>query len=129
MDTKTAQEYWVSSDELLLAGAKALDDGQQQQGIDLLSKAFEQRSFAAILFQVERDALAAELVALRAGLPRWRKDGSAFVLTLGPVQRWVEPIGNGWRAMYHGASRHTRHEAMLVVTDALGLPPCEVEGE
>jgi len=132
MDTKTAQEYWENSDALLLAGAKALDGGLQQQGIDLLSKAFEHRSFAAILFQVERDTLRAELATVKAALPRWRKDddGVAYRLTVGPIERWVEPCGDGmWRAPYIGTTRYSRADAMLAVTEALGLPPCEVEGE
>ena len=49
--------------------------------------------------KAERDTLAAELVVLRAGLPRWKRDddGLAFKLTIGPIERWVEPCANGWR--------------------------------
>jgi hypothetical protein len=80
---------------------------------------------------IERDTLAAELAALRAGLPRWKQDddGLAFRLTVGPIERWVEPCANGWRAPFLGVLAQDRDTAMKVLTDSLGLPPCEVEGE
>lgn len=84
----------------------------------------------------ERDALAAELKAVKAGLPRWREgQGShrgAWVLGV----KWSGDVGFVSRAegrwLGHAPTRicllyDTREAAMLAVTEALGLPPCEVE--
>jgi hypothetical protein len=72
-------------------------------------------------------AAEAELATVKAALPKWRKDGLAFKLSVGPYDRWVEPVGNGmWRAPYIGTTRYSRADAMTAVTEALGLPPCEV---
>lgn len=88
----------------------------------------------------ERDTLAAELAALRAGLPRWRLQSS-----------WIAERGQCWRLGYMGAngleynvwSVSRDHNTMLDsevrsgdyasarkrAEALLGLPPCEVEGE
>ena len=81
----------------------------------------------------ERDALAAELVALRAGLPRWKRASWAQWI-LRTQQQQIAAVsldGDGWTNWVGGTVvRHdTREAAMLAVTTALGLPPCEVEGE
>ena len=103
-------------------------DAQNALGIaELCGELLEEREH----LREERDTLAAELVALRAGLPRWKRDddGLAFKLTIGPIERWVEPCANGWRAPFLGVLAQDRDTAMKVLTDSLGLPPCEVEGE
>jgi len=109
------------------------DDDYYEEGAASLSKGqavdWQARCLTA---EAERDALAAELATVKASLPRWRKDddGVAYRLTVGPIERWVEPCGDGmWRAPYIGTTRYSRADAMLAVTEALGLPPCEVEGE
>jgi hypothetical protein len=75
----------------------------------------------------DRDALRAELATVKAALPRWRKYEDAWCLELGEVCRWVTPCGNKWTALYYTlAAFDTKEAAMTAVTEALGLPPCEV---
>jgi hypothetical protein len=85
----------------------------------------------------ERDALAAELTAVKAGLPKWHCwVGHPCSWVLQAV--WVGDVGYVGQAegrwLGHAPTRFcqlrdTREAAMLAVTEALGLPPCEVEGE
>ena len=92
---------------------------------------------------IERDTLAAELVALRAGLPRWKVVDHPF----GDMRQWgyalcypqdtvvgYVTVGQGlWLghkekhlADWAGGDFPT---ARKQIEEALGLPPCEVEGE
>jgi len=134
--TRCEQCGWVGADSLLIE-VRHYDDA------DIMCPACQQVIMGeeprladwkalCLAAEAERDALAAELATVKAALPRWRKDddGVAYRLTVGPIERWVEPCGDGmWRAPYIGTTRYSRADAMLAVTEALGLPPCEVEGE
>ena len=77
----------------------------------------------------KRDTLAAELVALRAGLPRWQRHGELWLLIAGTHRVWVEPVGDKWRPMHFGPETYSLEDAMVVAGGYLGLPPCVVEGE
>lgn len=82
------------------------------------------------LLVTERDTLRAELATVKAALPRWKKKGCAVRLTtdrcgvIGTVRTW----GGQWMAYTVMMTRvcQTREAAMTAVTEALGLPPCEV---
>ena len=80
----------------------------------------------------ERDTLAAELAKVRAALPKWRDEGVWRFLMLGALQLTATRSRGGEHIAWINGKRtvcHTREAAMLAVTTALGLPPCEVEGE
>lgn len=81
----------------------------------------------------ERDALAAELKAVKAGLPRWRldQDGRWHIRIQLISVATIAPYADKWWSPMHPTLGpwDTREAAMLAVTEALGLPPCEVEGE
>lgn len=85
---------------------------------------------------IERDALAAELKAVRAGLPRWRKVSDGHLrLHYGSKDfvAGVQSQNNGLWSVHTmvicGRLFPSCEAAMLAVTEALGLPSCEVEGE
>jgi len=136
LETVTFDQLRAESDALLQEALAHMLAGRHKTGIGVYGNAFQSLSLGATLLTserdallAERDALAAELATVKAALPRWRKDddGVAYRLTVGPIERWVEPCGDGmWRAPYIGTTRYSRADAMLAVTEALGLPPCEV---
>lgn len=78
---------------------------------------------------IERNALAAELKALKAWLPKWQRHGELWLLIAGTHRVWVEPVGDKWRPMHFGPETYSLEDAMVVAGGYLGLPPCEVEGE
>jgi hypothetical protein len=88
---------------------------------------------------IERDALAAELATVRAGLPRWRKGDYMWALKFTNVKRddslgtVTEDADNDmpWYS-YNGTTGEafaTREYAFRDIEHGYGLPPCEVEGE
>lgn len=79
--------------------------------------------------EAERNALAAELKALKAWLPKWQRHGELWLLIAGTHRVWVEPVGDKWRPMHFGPETYSLEDAMVVAGGYLGLPPCEVEGE
>jgi hypothetical protein len=80
----------------------------------------------------ERDALRAELATVKAALPRWRRCGDSYYLAVKPDGHCLATI---W-LVYHdielwacgtlATKAMPLADAMTAVTEALGLPPCEV---
>lgn len=125
-----------TSNQLNRLADRLQDDGELtiQEVINLVGDC-QHLTVDLINMTEERDALAAELAKVRAGLPRWRPHGPGHrlitdALALGFVWRsddhWMADVFAGSCPTY---TRDTREAAMTAVTEALGLPPCEVEGE
>jgi len=127
-----------TSNQLNRLADRLQDDGELtiQEVINLVGDC-QHLTVDLINMTEERDAIAAELAKVKAGLPRWSNtDGERWIIApspkngtpLGSVTRrsdyWMA-VANGDVFMVVGE----RESAMLAVTEALGLPPCEVEGE
>jgi hypothetical protein len=82
--------------------------------------------------EAERDALRAELAAVKAALPKWRKGDLRFRLGYGAgdfvaaVNRQRTGVWSVHTMVICGRLFPSQESAMLAVTEALGLPPCEV---
>jgi len=79
------------------------------------------------------EAAEAELATVKAALPRWKAESwSKWVLQTQRQQiAAVDLVAGKWSNWLDGklTPYDTREAAMTAVTEALGLPPCEVEGE
>ena len=90
------------------------------------------RQARCLAAEAERDALTVELATVKAALPRWRlHEDRKWVLWLNDMllAGVVESDGFVWFGQIPRRScamHNTREAAMLAVTEALGLPPCEV---
>jgi hypothetical protein len=82
--------------------------------------------------EAERDGLRAELATVKAALPRWRKFGHGHRLMSESIAiadvwqsgaYWMSDVFAGHNPKF---TNKTREAAMTAVTEALGLPPCEV---
>jgi hypothetical protein len=80
----------------------------------------------------ERDTLRAELATVKAALPKWRKDKLGLRLGYGTGD-FVAAINQQHTGLWSvhtmvvcGRLFPSREAAMTAVTEALGLPPCEV---
>ena len=80
----------------------------------------------------ERDALRTELATVKAALPKWRKFGHGHRLMSESIAiadvwqsgaYWMSDVFAGHNPK---CTNKTREAAMTAVTEALGLPPCEV---
>lgn len=122
-----------TSNQLNRLADRLQDDGELtiQEVINLVGDC-QHLTVDLINMTEERDALAAELAKVRAGLPRWRDEGVWRFLRLGPLYIGTVKSVDGQHMTWTGMKTRchdTREAAMLAVTEALGLPPCEVEGE
>ena len=130
-----------TSNQLNRLADRLRDDGEPniQEIINLVGDC-QHLTVDLINMTEERDTLAAELVALRAGLPRWQRFGNGHRLIASPTGIAPLALGFAWQSegtwladVFAGRSptltRNSGESAMLAVTEALGLPPCEVEGE
>jgi hypothetical protein len=82
--------------------------------------------------EAERDTLRAELATVKAALPRWRKKKLGLRLGYGTGD-FVAAINQQQTGLWSvhtmvvcGRLFPSRDAAMTAVTEALGLPPCEV---
>jgi hypothetical protein len=114
--------------------ADRLRDGQDLTTQECINLVGDCQRLAVDLINMteERDTLRAELATVKAALPRWRKDKLGLRLGYGTGD-FVAAINQQHTGLWSvhtmvvcGRLFPSRDAAMAAVTEALGLPPCEV---